>query len=175
MRRALPRRLIRWNRAALVFGLTFSCLGMVGCHSPVATDPFQSLGPEQQGEVILQAGYSGFDTSERIVVRSAEHWAAIWDKAFELQTAVPPSPAIDFSTEMVLVAALGSRPSGGYQIAITDLASGRGGLAVVVTATSPGPRCLTTAAITQPVEIIRVQAASGPVTFQDRSRINQCS
>lgn len=159
---------------SIILSLFLGGFGVAGCHSPVDTDALENLAPEQEGEVILRAGYSGFGTSERVVVRSASHWEAIWEQAFALQTDVPPRPAIDFATEMVLVVALGSRPTGGYGIAIEDLVTGGTGLSVLVAATSPGPSCGTTQAVTQPVEIVRVHAVSGEVSFNERSLVHQC-
>ena len=161
--------------SSIVLSLLFGGIGLAGCGSPADTEAAQDLGPEQKGEVILRAGYSGFPTSERVVVRDDGQWEAIWEKAFALQASVPLRPAIDFATEMVVVAALGSRPTGGYGIAIEDLETRGTELAVFVTATSPGPSCFTTQAITQPVEMVRVRSVSGPVSFHERSLIHQCN
>jgi hypothetical protein len=161
--------------SSIVLSLLVGGMGLAGCRSPTDTQAVQDLGPEQEHEVILRAGYSGFNSSERLVVRNDSHWADVWQTAFALQTPVPPLPAIDFSTEMVLVAALGARPSGGYGIAIDELAPEGNGIAVLVTATSPGSTCFTTQAITQPVEIVRVHAVPGAVSFQERARTHQCN
>lgn len=159
---------------AIIISLFLGGIGAAGCSSPVATEALQDLGPEQEGEVVLNLGYSGFAVSERVVVRSDRHWKAIWEKAFEIQTPVPPRPAIDFATEMVVVAALGSRPTGGYGIVITDLETRGTKLEVLVTASSPGSSCFTTQALTQPVVMVRVRAVPGPVAFRERSLVYQC-
>jgi hypothetical protein len=159
---------------AIIISLFFGGIGAAGCSSPVATEALQDLGPEPEGEVILHIGYSGFAVSERVVVRSDPHWKAIWEKAFETQASAPPHPAIDFETEMVVVAALGARPTGGYGIQITDLETRGTELEALVTASSPGPSCYNTQAITQPVMMVRVRAVPGPVAFRERSLVYQC-
>jgi hypothetical protein len=154
------------------------CLSLVGvlagCQSASSPEVVHDSTSEENGEVILRANSSGFNTPERFVVRNGSQWASVWQTAFALQTPVPPRPAVDFATEMVVVAALGARPSGGYGITIDDLVAEGGGLTVFVTATSPGRTCFTTQAFTQPVEMVRVRAVPGPVSFHERSRTHDC-
>src|SRR4051812_24774009 len=59
---------------------------------------------------------SGFDQPARVVVRDAATWRLVWNQVFLRQTPVPPLPSVDFSREMIVVVALGSRSSGGYSI-----------------------------------------------------------
>ena len=126
------------------------------------------------GAVLLHAASSGFGESDRFVVRDSVHWARVWDTAFARQAPVPPLPAVDFATEMVVVAALGTRPSGGYDIVIEGMASEAGGAAVLVATTAPGDDCFTTAAITEPVVMVRVGTVAGPIRFHERAETHSC-
>lgn len=70
---------------------------------------------------------------------------------------------------------MGERPSGGYGIDITSLAEESGTLYAVVDEASPGADCLTTAALTQPVLVLRVPATVGDVTFVEQESVLDCS
>jgi hypothetical protein len=117
---------------------------------------------------------SGFDKPARLVVRDAATWQAIWTQIFR-GGSVPPLPAIDFSSEMVVVTALGSHSSGGYGILIEGASeAGANGVAIAVRSISPGPTCGVTAAFTQPVDVARMPRRDGPVSFIERNEVNNC-
>jgi hypothetical protein len=76
---------------------------------------------------------------------------------------------------MVVVAALGRRPSGGYAIRI-DRAYEEGEKTVIVVQTeSPAAGCVVLAAMTSPVDIARLPAPDGPVVFRVESTIRDCN
>ena len=119
---------------------------------------------------------SGFQNPARLVVRDALHWKVVWAQTFHGMTPVPPLPAIDFSREMVVVAALGLRSSGGYGILIDGASEiDTDEVAVEVRSISPGSRCFVTAALTQPVDIARLRRHDGPVRFVERSEVHSCA
>jgi protease stability complex PrcB-like protein len=136
--------------------------------------PREAVTGVDSGAVILHAAYSGFGEPDRFVVRDSAQWAGVWATAFARQTPVPPLPSVDFATEMVVVAALGARPSGGYDIAIEGVAPEVGGAAVRVVTTAPGDNCYTTAAITEPVVMLRVGAVAGRIRFHERAETRFC-
>ena len=89
-------------------------------------------------------------------------------------TPEPALPDVDFAREMVVVAALGERRSGGYAI-VLDSATGRGGTLVVHLRTrSPDARCAVTGALTQPVDAARLPRHDGPVEFRERAEVVRC-
>ena len=118
--------------------------------------------------------YSGLEKPDRIVVRDPIQWDALWAQIYAKQLPVPPVPAIDFSREMLVVVALGSRSSGGYGI-IVDGAneSENGGIAVTVRSIAPR-NCVVTLAFTQPVDIARLPRRDGSVSFIERSEVHDC-
>ncbi len=118
---------------------------------------------------------SGLDKTERIVVRDETSWQALWARINSGGSPVPPVPVIDFSQEMLVVVALGARSTGGYGIHVDGAnESENAGVAVTVRSISPGPRCATTQAFTQPVDIARVPRRDGSVTFVERSEVHTC-
>jgi len=148
-------------------------LGACGSSSHLEA-PREAVTGVDSGTVLLHAAYSGFSESDRFVVRDSARWARVWATAFARQTPVPPLPSVDFAREMIVVAALGARPSGGYDIAIAGVAPGAGGVAVLVVTTAPGDDCFTTAAITEPVVMVRVGAVAGLIRFHEQAETRSC-
>ncbi len=76
---------------------------------------------------------------------------------------------------MVVVVALGARPTGGYGILIDGASeSANGGVAVIVDSSSPASDCFVSDALTQPVDIARVPVRDGAVTFVEQSHETNC-
>ena len=118
---------------------------------------------------------SGLSAPARLVVRDAGAWQSLWTQIYDGRSTVPPLPAVDFSRDMIVVAALGTRSSGGYSIMI-DGASGAGAnITIAVRAISPGRTCGVTAALTQPVDIARLPRRDGKVSFVERAEVKECS
>jgi hypothetical protein len=113
-------------------------------------------------------------TPQRLVVRDANAWRDTWTAIWRDVSPPPPLPVVDFSRDMVVVAALGQRPTGGFSIVIADARVENGGLRVTVRTVSPGPGCGTTLAITQPVDAARLPRFDGRVTYDDVSIVQDC-
>lgn len=86
----------------------------------------------------------------------------------------PQIPDIDFSQEMVVVVALGERPTGGYSIFVESASESASGVAVRIRSVSPGSSCATTQALTQPVDIGRLPRRDGPVSFAEQTVVEEC-
>jgi hypothetical protein len=158
--------------------LTTAC----GNAGPVGTDGAHSAGPTGESLSVTRLRAepysftfsSGYTDSARVVVRDARGWEAVWREVWRNETPVPPLPAIDFEREMVVVAALGSRRSGGYGIVVEGARRTAGGVEVSILKQSPGPRCGVAAAITTPADIARLPRVGGAVRFRERSEVRDC-
>lgn len=111
------------------------------------------------------AQYSGVMQAENLVIRDAAAWSDLWQQIHATVTPMPPVPAVDFSQEMVVASALGSKSSGGYNVLLTDAARDTSGVVVAVQVTSPGAHCAVTQALTQPIDIARLVKTDGAVRF----------
>ncbi|HET7464498.1 MAG TPA: protease complex subunit PrcB family protein [Longimicrobium sp.] len=117
---------------------------------------------------------SGLTDSARVVVTDARQWAQVWSAIWRNHSPEPARPEVDFTNEQLVVAALGERNSGGYGIIVESAAQHPDYVEVVVRTVSPGVRCGTTAALTQPVDVARIPAGTLPVRFRDRGSVNEC-
>ncbi len=112
---------------------------------------------------------SGIHGARRQVIRDPVTWGAVWAEIHAGQGAPPPVPDVDFTFDMVLLAAMGDRPSGGYAIRSDALFLAPDGAIITgVTSTTPGPGCATTAGITQPVDAV-VVSRSASISFTERT------
>lgn len=107
------------------------------------------------------------------VVRDAAAWSALWARITRGQD--PSSvPAVDFGREMVLVAAMGRRATGGYTVTIEAVDEAGGEWVARVAEQSPGPRCGTTQAVTSPVDVVVVPHTDRPIRWVVRPVVHDC-
>jgi hypothetical protein len=117
---------------------------------------------------------SGIEEPARVVATSANQWAQLWSAIWRNHSPKPALPQVDFAAEMVVVAAMGTRNSGGHAIYVDSAYQHSDRIEVVIRTVSPGPRCGTTAALTEPVDVARIPASSLPVRFRERGTVHEC-
>jgi hypothetical protein len=156
-------------------------LGALACGSPAGRGGVEPLRGEPVPVLPLpeeaQAHFrfhGGWCAPARQVVRTAEEWEASWAELTAGYEPVPAAPAVDFGEEMLLVAAMGERTSGGYTIEVEAAALDGGTLRARLVETSPGPTCATTQAITCPAAAVRVPRHVGAVAFETDEVVLDC-
>lgn len=113
---------------------------------------------------------TGISESRRLVIRDANAWAAFWS-----ELGVGERPEIDFTRDLIVAVAAGQRPSGGFEIAINRITQSAGELGIEVVETEPGPNCMTSGSLTQPVDVVAVQAVSARSwSFSERKEVRGC-
>ena len=113
---------------------------------------------------------TGISESRRLVIRDANAWAQFWS-----ELAVGDRPSVDFNQDVVVAVAAGQRPTGGYEIAIDRVTQTNGELTVEVVERAPSPNCMTTASLTQPVDVVVLPAAdTRSLSFLERKEIRNC-
>jgi hypothetical protein len=117
---------------------------------------------------------SGISDSLRVVIRDAASWRKIWERIHSPFSPTPPLPEIDFSLQLVLVVALGERPTGGYGIIVDRAYQRDDRVEVIVRKQTPGKACGTTQAITQPVDIVRIPRTKRVLVFRETEVVHQC-
>jgi hypothetical protein len=119
---------------------------------------------------IGQWTHTGINEKRRLVIRDANGWAAFWS-----ELGVGDRPAVDFTRDLVVAVAAGQQSTGGHEIAVDRVSQNNGELTIEVVETSPGPNCMTTSALTQPVDVVvipRVDARGW--SFVERREVRGC-
>jgi len=80
---------------------------------------------------------------------------------------VPPMPEVDFSKEMVVIAAMGARPSSGYGIMIDGACECDGQVEVYVSSNENACGGATLAIVTDPADAVRLPQTDLPVVFRE--------
>jgi hypothetical protein len=118
--------------------------------------------------------FSGVAERKRSVIRDQSAWDALWRQASADHLPARPTPSVDFSREMVIVAAMGTKSSGGYSIHIDSVSERNHRLHVAVREVSPGKDCMTTMALTAPAIAVVVPRRDGDVVFVESSTTQDC-
>ena len=113
---------------------------------------------------------TGINESRRLIIRAANAWSAFWS-----ELGMGQRPAVDFTKDIVVAVAAGQRPSGGYEIQVRRVTRQAGELTVEVLETAPGPNCMTSAALTQPVDVVVLQGVSVQSwSFLEQQEVRGC-
>jgi hypothetical protein len=109
--------------------------------------------------------HSGFTERQRLVISDTAAWSSAWQRIWNGHSPQPELPTVDFEREVVLLASMGRRNSGGYVVELRNVTELDNGLAVTVAEMSPGTACLVTAANSEPLVALRVPRPQGEVRF----------
>jgi hypothetical protein len=117
---------------------------------------------------------SGIREARYEAVRDVAGWRGLWDLVTAGKGPAPLFPHVDFGRQMILVAAVGQRPTTGYSVEIQSVRQSGPDLVATVIRTSPGRRCGTGAAVTQPADIVKMPASSRRVRWNMIDRVTNC-
>jgi hypothetical protein len=109
------------------------------------------------------------DTALRLVIKNRDEFSDFWNRftaRIPPGNEIPPPPEIDFSKEMVVVAAMGARPSSGYWIIIDGACEVDGRVQVFVTNVD-GAACGQFPTETHPADAVRLPQTDLPVAFRE--------
>jgi len=158
--------------------LAIASAASIACHSTTAAGPDAGRsGPAWQPDsaaILLHQYTSGLRAASRSVVTDPVSWATVWERIHSPALPQPRRPAVDFSSDAVLVASLGERVTGGFDIRVDSVLSSGGWTAVYVTTSSPGHGCQVPQEVTQPVQAVRLPRPRGAVYFEDRAVVVEC-
>ena len=173
-----------WRRAATLLA---AMAVLAACESSVAVEVLlengETIPAVPDGATAVAFGeveeastsVSAIMDRERLVITDATAWEAYWARFSGSVAPMPPVPAVDFATERVVTAAMGTQPTGGYSINVPSVQGDGQGIYVVVRETSPGPGCIVTQALTAPAVAVTVPADERPVLFVEESVVVDCS
>ncbi len=158
-------------RAVILIALAFMCCGC-GSSASAPSTPLAVVRLRADSYAFTFA--SGYTEPQRIIVRGQAQWQDVWATIWRGHTPVPQLPAIDFNREMVVIAAMGMRPTGGFNILIDSASEDAAGVTVRVRAMTPGPGCAVTLALTHPADVARLPRRDGAVRFDEKAETVNC-
>jgi hypothetical protein len=151
--------------------LLICCLGLSGAlpsaaeapqAQPAAETPAEQPQPEKADSkpapielrALTKKNFSGIRTPMHLVITNQEAWEEVWALHASAQKPVPPAPQVDFSKEVVLLASLGQKNTGGYSIEITEVRPKRKKLEIIVHEIFPGDEVMTIQTLTAPIHMV---------------------
>jgi hypothetical protein len=105
----------------------------------------------------------------RYWIADAATLARLWERFENV-----PVPEVDFEREIVLVAAMGTRPTGGYSISIEEVGLQGDFMVARVRSVSPGAHCVVSMSPSAPVDIVKVPYRRLITQFEDTREVRSC-
>jgi hypothetical protein len=140
-----------------------------------------SCSPSSPTQTVLLAltpvgysAFSGYSQPTTLVIRDRGAWQAAWSQMNGYLTPAPPTPEIDFSSDMVILVASGSHNSSGYDVMLTSALKADDLVTVRALERSPAPNCGSLTVITSPVDVARMSRQDGRVVFEITPGVNTC-
>lgn len=123
---------------------------------------------------LLTTQTSAYRSPDERVIRDATTWTSVWA---ELHEGAPeaPAPAVDFTQRVVVLVATGERSTGGVTVHVDAVEPDARGAVVRYTVSVPGRDCMTTQALTAPVDVVSApRPRGGEIRFDRRTRTTPC-
>jgi hypothetical protein len=117
---------------------------------------------------------SGFRDPTHLVIRDRAAWLVAWTALHAGQDSIPPLPVVEFDRELIVLAALGAKPTGGHEIVIASAVEQDGAVVIQLSATAPGQDCMTTQAITTPADVARIPRVAATIGFDLVTTVKPC-
>lgn len=133
--------------------ITAACRSTSTC-GPNGGLPFRTL---------LRGDQTGIGVECVRVVRTADEWNGLWREHTTRVLPRPEPPAVDWKKDMVVLVAIGSRPSAGYGVEIDKLALDGQTLRVEAHETKPPEGLLVPMIVTSPYHLVTTPRHEGPV------------
>lgn len=111
---------------------------------------------------LARGNHSGVRAERMSVIRDNEALARAWSEAGERGD----PPTVDFQESMVVAVFMGERRTGGHRVRVESVRESGDEMVISVNMEAPGRNCMTTQALTQPYQIVRLPRLEGEVAFQ---------
>ena len=118
--------------------------------------------PASPPRTVDKGDFSNVDDNKQTVVRSAAEWRTLWRQ----HAGERLMPSVDFGKDMVVGVFMGSRPTAGYDIAITKTLEGNGKLRVFYRERMPARGVVLAQVLTFPFHLVAVPKTASEVKFE---------
>jgi hypothetical protein len=127
----------------------FLAISLLGCATATGGGPLLIRS-------LAKGAFSGIQEARQEVVKDRAAWEKIWAQHNANTTRAVPLPEVNFSKEMVVVATMGTKRTGGYSVEIVRAEPRGKKLRIGVQQTSPPPGAMTIQALTAPFHFVAV-------------------
>lgn len=134
--------------------------------APDDSVPFETL---SQGDASDSHPFTGVS-----VARTELEWRQCWQQLMSGHSPSPGLPAVDWTSDMVIVFVLGVRGTGGYSARIERVRPDHEAVRVFVREERPGQGCFTTQALTNPYHAVTTARSDLPVEVVERVEVVDC-
>ncbi len=117
--------------------------------------------------------HGGIAERSRLVIRDRDAFKKLWDQIVGVQSDKQPLPDVDFSREILVVAAMGERPSGGFEIIVDRACEVDNHLEVFVRSVDFSSCGMQVQVLTAPVDIVRIPRTELSVVFRE-TEVSHC-
>jgi hypothetical protein len=117
--------------------------------------------PQPRQRSLFQGGLS---QRARLVIRTRDEFSKFWTQSSSYKT---PPPEIDFSREMIVIAAMGQQPSPAYQIFVDGACEVDNHIEVFVRSADYSGCGMQLGVISTPIHIVRLRQSQLPVVFKE--------
>lgn len=157
---------------ALVVSSVTVLLLLTACENSSSPTEPPTLPPDTELQTIYSAKNSGIHTRGGEIILTEERWQEVW-AAIQAGSETPgaPAPSINFSTDMLIFAAMGDEPDSCWNLTITEVRPEVAKIRVDVSETRPPLNCACPAVVIQPVHVVRVSREELPGEFNYRRTI----
>lgn len=171
----LPAALTRWRCVAWFSSALFLVSLLLSCTPLQQSTPIKgTVIPIAPVATYANAANDAFPVETMVVIREQATWQSAWNQVTHNMFPQPNLPQVDFSTRIVLVAAAGTKPTGGYSVGLLQAVEDNGAISVDVTSTSPGTGCVVTQLVTSPVDIGSIPQTTAPIMFNVTRKVQGC-
>lgn len=157
---------------AIAFAVTVVLLAAACSGNGHATEP-GGASAALAFETIVQLSVPGQVGAERReVVRDEAAWRALWTELRQGSSLTAEPPAVDFSREMVIAAAMDTQ-SCVSRVTVRAVTRSAGGVVVDLLEAPPAPNCICVVA-ERPIHVIRLARLPDPVRFTAERGVTSC-
>lgn len=150
---------------------------IAGTGCGIASDPdLASITRESEHitpELLLHRAQSRLEDPVRRTLESRSEWTTFLGESLAEQAASVEA-GTDFASSFIAVAAMGRRPTGGFNISIPDAYVRRDSMFVLVRHTIPGKNCIVPQAQTSPLVAVSLPQVASEVRFVVEERTLSC-
>ncbi len=131
-------------------------------------------GPKLSGPRRTSLLHGGISQRSRLIIRNRDEFNELWKQLTASGSYKPPPPEVDFSREMIVVAAMGQRPSSGYEILIDGACEVDNHVEILVRSFDSVKCGMQATVLTAPVDIVRLPRTELPVVFRETEVSSDC-